>query len=123
MLFDKAETSCPWSARGPDYSDLLQGPCDCPDCRAARDEPVSPYDEGEEFDEDDPFEGIGWGLPPGITVPKGMPPELAKLLLAGVIEGMVRNETPDQTLARMQREMRMGLPPAKRGKKGGKKKR
>jgi hypothetical protein len=125
---EKAETCYPKPGTGPTYRDLLGRWCDCPDCRQARgeqpylfDEDEEEFDEDEEdeFDEDegDPFEGLGFDLPAGLPIPKGMPPELAKLLFVSMMEGRVRGETPHETVDRLQREMGLDMLPPRRGKK------
>ena len=115
---EKAETKFPVSGGGPTYPELRGQWCDCPSCRqATRGESVSSLDEEEEYDEDNPFEGIDFELPPGIQLPEGLPPDIAKLLLPIILDGVARNETPEQTAARIEREMGLGLPRAKRGKK------
>jgi hypothetical protein len=107
---EKAETKFPGWGRGPDYLDLLDRRCDCPTCRQARGEDPSSFDIDDDFDEDedDPFAG---------TPLDGMPPELSELMLEVMMDGMARNETPEQTMKRLEREFKMGLPFPGKGKK------
>lgn len=100
---EKEETKFPLPGRGPAYPELRGQLCDCPSCRKARGEKVSPLDQEEELEEEDPFDGL--------------PPAFADLFMATMMEGMARNESPAQTMARMEREMGQFLPPARRGKK------
>lgn len=91
LATEKAETKFPGWGRGPDYFGLLDRQCDCPSCRAARGEDTSSFDE----EEADPFSR---------SPLDGLPPELGELMMAAMIEGMARNETPEQTMKRLERE-------------------
>ncbi len=112
-------------SRDPDYSDLMprRELCPCPDCRAARGEIPSPFDDDfdDDFDEDedDPF----GGLPPREidhmfrdTIPEGLPPELSKVLIEIMKESLVTGESPEQIMGRV-------LGGFKPGKKKGRRKR
>lgn len=129
---EKAETALPKAGKkGPTYNDLIRKACNCADCRRARGEGYAFFDPEEEdmfdddfddededgFDDENPFDQMGFNFPPGLKIPKGIPPELAKLLLASMMEGMARGETPNETIARIEREMNLDLPGPKRGKK------
>jgi len=96
---EKAEMKFPGWNRGPNYFDLLDRRCDCPSCRRARSEDPSSFSEAE----DDPF--------------AGMPPEVGEIMMAAMMEGMARNETPEQTFKRLEREFTMGLPFPGKGRK------
>lgn len=112
---EKATTSFLGLSQGPDYSDLPGLRCDCPKCRRERGEAVSPYDGEEIPDGEDPV--FDFGLPPGMKLPSGVPPELAQMMMEVAMDGMARNETPEETLERITREMGLDLPRPKRGKK------
>jgi len=99
---EKAERAFP-SVRhpGPDYSDFLgAAPCQCPDCRRARGEVTGPF---EDFEEDDgendgaDLDAILDGMPP----PPGMPPEIAKILIAEMKKAILRGEPLDSLLDRV----------------------
>jgi hypothetical protein len=107
---EKAERAFPTAYRsGPDYSDLLGGGlCDCPNCRRARGEGSGPFEDDEDDDDLDIGEIIDQ-IPP----PPGVPPELAKILLAEAMRSVVNGEPVDSVMNRM-----FGSGPGKR-KKGG----
>jgi hypothetical protein len=108
---EMAERTAPMQHRpGPDYSDLLgEPPCDCPNCRRARGEAASPFEDFEEDDDDVDLDAILDGIPP----PPGVPPELAKILLADAMRDVLNGESVDSVMSRM-----FGHGPGKR-KKGG----
>ncbi len=68
--------------QGPDYGDLVERACMCPDCRQAR---------GEMPDDED----LLAELPPDV------PPELARLLLAETKTAVARGESLEELLARL----------------------
>jgi hypothetical protein len=97
---EKAERSFPTPNRpGPDYGDLLgHGSCDCPACRRARGEDAGPFDDFEGDDDDDvDFDAIIGSMPP----PPGVPPELAKMMLAEAMRRVAAGESPDNVLNQM----------------------
>jgi len=106
---EKAERAFPTPYRpGPDYRDLFDSElCDCPNCRRARGEGSGPF-EDDELDDEDIGEIINQ-IPP----PPGVPPELAKILLAEAMRSVVNGEPVDSVMNRM-----FGSGPGKR-KKGG----
>jgi hypothetical protein len=108
---EMAERTAPTQHRpGPDYSDLLgEPPCDCPNCRRARGEATDPFEDFEEDDDDVDLDAILDGIPP----PPGVPPELAKILLADAMRDVLNGESVDSVMSRM-----FGHGPGKR-KKGG----
>ncbi len=113
---EKAERAFPTVYRpGPDYSDLLgEGSCDCPDCRRARGEAGSPFEDlGEDEDDDDfDIESLFEGMP----LPPGMPPELGKIVLTEALGAVARGESVDTVMKRL-----FGSMPGSGGKrtKGG----
>jgi hypothetical protein len=99
---EKAERAFPTVFRpGPDYSDLLAvGPCDCPDCRRARGEAVSPFEDfedeevdGEDFDVESMIEDM--------PLPPGMPPELGKIMMVEAMGALARGESVDSVMSRL----------------------
>jgi HPt (histidine-containing phosphotransfer) domain-containing protein len=104
---EKAERTFPTAnARGPGYRDLLSAVlCDCPKCRRARGEPVSPV---EDFDFDfdaDPNDDDGEldfdAIIDQTEIPPDMPPEIAKLLFDETRRAVERGESLDSLLNRV----------------------
>ena len=102
---EKAEMKFPTWNRGPDYFNLLDRRCDCPACRRARGEGPLPFDDDDEFDGDDE------------DLFAGMPPEVGEMMMAAMMDGIERNETPEQTFKRLEREFAKGLPFPGKGKR------
>jgi len=97
---EKAERSFPTGYRpGPDYSDLLgaAGSCNCPKCRRARGEAVSPFEDFEEEDDDLDFDA----MLDGTELPPDMPPEIARMLLEETRKSVERGESLDSLLNRV----------------------
>lgn len=96
---EKSERTHPTARRpGPDYSDLLyEKLCDCPKCRRARGEGVSPWEDGDEDEDEYDLDAIldETALPPD------MPPEIAKMLLGEVQKSIQRGESLDSMLNRV----------------------
>lgn len=96
---EKAERAFPTPRRlGPDYSEFLgESLCNCPNCRRARGEAVSPFEDFEGDDDDADFDAIldQVGLPPEV------PPELAKLLLDETRKSVQRGESLDSFMNRI----------------------
>jgi hypothetical protein len=95
---EKKERAFPTPYRpGPDYSEFFEdGLCDCPDCRRARGEAVSPFEEFDDEDDDD-FDEIFNELPP---LP-GVPPDVAKILAQEMVQAIQRGESFDSMLNRV----------------------
>jgi hypothetical protein len=95
---EKAERTFPTAYRpGPDYSDLLgTDACNCPNCRRARGEAVSPFEDFEDDDDGDP----GLDEFPA-EIPPGMPPEIARLLFDETRKAVQRGESLDSLLNRV----------------------
>jgi hypothetical protein len=84
---------------GPDYGDLLgDAACDCPKCRAARGEELSPIEEFDEDDGDLDLEAILNEMPPP---PPGMPPEVAAIMFTEALEAARNGEPLDSVMQRL----------------------
>jgi hypothetical protein len=99
---------------GPDYRDLMPGrPCQCPDCRRRRGE-TSPVDDEDfddlEFDEDDLEKAFA------ATAPKGLPPEISKMMFEVLKRGFLAGESPDEVIDRLIGGSRGGK--QKKGRRG-----
>lgn len=104
---EKAETEFPVRGRGPSYSKQLDRQRGFGSFRAARGEQTTPFDGfdeegGERFDSG------------------GFSPELDEIMIAAMMDGIARDETPEQTVERLEWEFRQGLP-FRGGGKGRKK--
>jgi hypothetical protein len=100
VRMEKAERAFPTGYRpGPDYSDLLgaAGSCNCPKCRRARGEAVSPFEDFEEEDDDLDLDAIL----DGTELPPDMPPEIARMLLEETRKSVERGESLDSLLNRV----------------------
>jgi tetratricopeptide (TPR) repeat protein len=92
---------------GPDYSDLLPlpaKPCQCPECRRQRGEPAGVYEEDlfdEEEDDEPEFDEAEMERIFNQSLPKGMPPDLAKELLEIMKESFVTGESPEEIMSRV----------------------
>jgi hypothetical protein len=95
---EKAERAFPTPySRGPNYSDILgKGPCNCPKCRRARGEAVSPWEDSEEDDDVDLDEMLD-----EMEIPPGVPPDIAKTLFAETRKALERGESIDSLLNRV----------------------
>ena len=97
---EKAEPEFPTPYRvGPDYSDFVGGPCQCPDCRAARGEGGDAFDDFDDFDEpedEDDFEAMV-----GRLAPPDMPPEIARMVFEEAKRAVQRGESLDSMLNRV----------------------
>lgn len=96
---EKAERAFPTAyRRGPDYGDLFgEGLCDCPNCRRARGEAMSP---SEDFDEEDGEVDLD-AILDGMPLPPGMPPEIGRMLLEESMKAMQRGESMDSVMNRL----------------------
>jgi hypothetical protein len=109
---EKAERAFPTSYRpGPDYGNLLgAGLCDCPNCRRARGEAVSPF---EDFEEDDDEVDLDEALD-NMPLPPGVTPEMARMLVQEAVKSVERGESMDAMLNRV-----FGSAPGGRKRKKG----
>ena len=76
--------------------------CQCPDCRAARGEIPSPFDDDDDEDDDDDFGDFPDDELESMfndSIPEGLPPELAKALFEVMKESLVTGESPEQIMA------------------------
>jgi len=97
---------------GPDYRDLLPARlCQCADCRRERGEIPRVFEDGEfddaEFDFDDESDDDGglsddemWRMFKE-SAPKGIPPELEKMLFEALKEALVTGESPEEIMSRI----------------------
>ena len=110
------------NSRGPDYSALLPGKlCNCPECRRARGEMPSPFDD-DDFDEkdfdDEDFSDEKMERMFNERVPEGMPPELAQMLFEVLKEGYRNGLSPDEILEGLEDMGGFGGSSRGKGKKG-----
>jgi tetratricopeptide (TPR) repeat protein len=108
---------------GPDYRDLLPVKvCQCSDCRRKRGEISGPFDDDEDFEEepDDDFEFSEDEMRRifNESLPKGVPPDTAKLLFEVMKETFETGASPDDVMARV-----FGGGPKGGGKKKGRRNR
>jgi hypothetical protein len=89
---------------GPDYGDLMpKTACQCAKCRAKRGEIPDVFDEEEdEFDDDvfgdDEFDEVEMERVFKQNVPKGIPPELARMLYESMREAFLSGVSPDEIM-------------------------
>ena len=99
VLKEKAERAFPTAYRpGPNYGDLLgAGSCNCPKCRRARGEAVSPFEDFEDDDDDVDLDE----MVDGMELPPGMPSEIARILFEETRKSVERGESFDSLLNRV----------------------
>jgi tetratricopeptide (TPR) repeat protein len=97
---------------GPDYRDLLPARlCQCADCRRERGEIPRIFDDDEfddaEFDFDDESDDDGglsddemWRMFKE-SAPKGIPPELERMLFEALKEALITGESPEEIMSRI----------------------
>ena len=94
------------SGSGPDYSDLIPVPgdlCQCPDCRQERENALDPFYEEEDEPE---FDEAEMDRIFNDTVPKGIPPALAKQLFEIMRESFLTGDSPEEVMSRVAGEVR-----------------
>ncbi len=102
---EKAERTFPTPYRpGPDYSEFIEAWCDCPECRRARGEAVSPIDDLDgdldgDFDEDDDIDVDT--ILDGMELPPDMPPEIARMLFEETSKAVQRGESIESLMNRL----------------------
>jgi len=89
---------------------LGAGLCDCPNCRRARGEAVSPF---EDFEEDDDEVDLDEALD-NMPLPPGVTPEMARMLVQEAVKSVERGESMDAMLNRV-----FGSAPGGRKRKKG----
>jgi len=97
---EKAARAFPTAYRsGPDYSGLLGAvACPCPKCRRARGEAVGPFEDLEDFEDDDLDLDAMLG---GMEIPPDMPPEIVEMVLEETKKAVQRGESLDSLLNRV----------------------
>jgi hypothetical protein len=109
---EKAAGEPPGKLRpGPTYHDLIEGACQCEECRRKRGGVVDPFVDldDDEFDDDEDF---------GFDPPSDMPPEMAEMFAEEIQQAILRGESVEEFMARLLAGApRAGTPRPKRRKK------
>jgi hypothetical protein len=95
---EKTERAFPTPYRpGPDYSEFFGEACGCPDCRRARGESVSPFEDFDDDDDDIDFDEMLDGL----EIPPDMPPDIARMLVQEMTQALKRGDSLDSMMNRL----------------------
>jgi hypothetical protein len=101
----KEKAASKFNSRGPDYASLLpRMQCDCPKCRRARGEMPGPFDvedddDDDDFDDFDPIDEAEMERLFNQHVPKGMPPEISRMLFEVMKEAYLNGESLEEILS------------------------